>query len=349
MLIKGLKEISRKHNILIVDDERQIIKSLKRLLNSEAYLIFSTTMPEEAVEILQQSKIDVMVCDQRMPNISGLELLKYSKRISPGTVKILMTGYSDIDIAVSSINEGNIFYYISKPWDNENLKAVIKRAVEYSSEQKENEAKLSAAINDKNQWLELLNKMEKQVAERDQQSISALINVIKVKDIELYKHSERVARYALRIADMMSLTNLQKQNIKYAAFFHDIGKIGIKDNILDKPSKLDESEYNEIKRHPSVGADIIKEVSSLKEISEIICQHHEYVDGGGYPNGIEGSEIRLEARIISVADTFDALTSDRVYRNGLDKEVACNILQMGKNRFYDPHIVDIFLGGIRNE
>ena len=341
--------MTEKYNILIVDDEAQVIKSLKRMLSSEYYCILSTTLPEKAAEILQQNKIDVMVSDQRMPNISGLELLKYSRRISPGTVRILMTAYTDIDIVISSINDGNIFYYISKPWDNENFKAVIKRAAEYSCEQKENEEKLNVAISDRNHWLELFNKVKTQLVECNQQSISELTNVIKAKDIDLYNHSERVARYAMKIADMMDLNKLQKQNIEYASYFHDIGKIGIKDNILDKPGKLDESEYNEIKRHPIVGAEIIKEIASLKEISEIISQHHEHVDGGGYPKGIAGSKIRLEARIISVADTFDALTSDRVYRNELNMEAACNILRMGKNRFYDPHIVDIFLGGIENE
>ncbi|MHB1392304.1 MAG: HD domain-containing phosphohydrolase [Clostridia bacterium] len=341
--------MTEKYNILIVDDEAQVIKSLKRMLSSESYCILSTTLPEKAAEILQQNKIDVMVSDQRMPNISGLELLKYSRKISPGTVRILMTAYTDIDIVISSINDGNIFYYISKPWDNENFKAVIKRAAEYTCEQKKNEEKLNVAISDRNNWLELFNKVKTQLAEYNQQSISALTNVIKAKDKDLYNHSERVARYAMKIADMMNLNKLQKQNIEYASYFHDIGKIGIKDNVLDKPGKLDECEYNEIKRHPIIGAEIIKEITSLKEISEIISQHHEHVDGGGYPKGISGSEIRLEARIISVADTFDALTSDRVYRNEMNMEAACNILRMGKNRFYDPNIVDIFLGGIVNE
>jgi putative nucleotidyltransferase with HDIG domain len=345
----GLRDMSAKYNILIVDDEVQVIKSLKRILNSEPYCIYSTDSPEEAIKILQHNKVDVMISDQRMPNITGLELLKYSKRISPSTVRILMTGYSDIQIVISSINDGNIFYYISKPWDNENFKTIIRRAAEYSCEQRENEEKLNAVISDKNHWLELYDRMKTQITECNQQSINVLTNVIKAKDIDLYNHSERVAKYALKIADMMSLNKMQKQNIEYASYFHDIGKIGIKDNILDKPDKLDEHEYNEIKRHPIVGADIIKEINSLKEIAEIVSQHHEYVGGGGYPKGISGSEIRIEARIISVADTYDALTSDRVYRKELNTEVACNILRMGKNKFYDPNVVDIFLGGIHNE
>lgn len=347
--MKGLHEKDDRHTILIVDDELQVIKALKRTLRNEPYSTLCTTLPEEALVILQQYRVDVIVSDQVMPDISGIQLLKHSRRISPGTVRILMTGYSDIDTIISSINDGNIFYYISKPWNNENFKAAIKKAIEYSYEQKEKEEKLNAALYDKKYWMELAKKMKEQVIECNQQSISALINVVKAKDIDLYRHSERVAKYALRIADMMGLSDRQKQNIEYAAYFHDIGKIGIKDNILDKPGKLNEIEYNEIKRHPLVGAEIIKEIEYLKEISEIICQHHEHIDGSGYPNGLSGSEIKLEARIICVADTFDALISDRVYRAGLDEETACNILRIGRNLLYDPEIVDIFLGGVQNE
>lgn len=340
--------MNEKHTILIVDDDIQVLRSLKRILCSEQYCILSTVQPEEAIEILQQNKVDVMVSDQRMPNISGLELLKHARNISPSTVRILMTGYSDIEIVISSINDGNIFYYISKPWDNEDFKAVIKRAVEYRCELKKKE-ELNTSFSSKNHWLELLEELKAQLAECNQQSINALANVIKCKDMDLYNHSKRVAGYAIKIADILNLSQVQKQNIEYAAYFHDIGKIGIKDSILDKPDKLDESEYNEIMRHPAVGADILKSIECLKDISEIVWQHHERVDGRGYPRGIKGSEIRLEARIISVADTYDALTSDRVYRDGLNIEAACNILRLGKNKLYDPHIVDIFLGGLLNE
>ncbi|MEA4848707.1 MAG: HD domain-containing protein [Clostridiaceae bacterium] len=335
-----------RYKILVVDDELQILASLKRILNDEPYCILSTDSPVEAIEILQKNKIDVMVSDQRMPDISGLELLKYSKTISPGTVRILMTGYSDIGVVISLINEGDIFYYISKPWDNENFKTVVKKAVEYSSEQNKKEKLLNAAISYNNHWSEVLEKMKTQLAECNQQSMSALANVIKAKDINLYNHSDRVAQYALKIADRLGLEEQQKQNIEYASYLHDIGKIGIKDNILDKPGKLNEGEYNEIKRHPAVGAEIIKEIESFKEISEIISQHHERVDGGGYPRGLSDSEIRIEAKIIAIADAYDALTCDRVYRGKLSSEVACSILRTGKNKLYDPHIVDIFLEGL---
>lgn len=338
-----------RYKILIVDDEMSIIAALTRILNCESYCILSTDSPEEAIKILQGNKIDVMVSDQRMPDITGLELLKYSKTISPGTVRILMTGYSDIGVAISLINEGDVFYYISKPWDNEDIRSIIKRAVEYRCEQDKKEKMLNAAVSYSNNWSNLIERMKTQLAVFNRQSMNALANVIKAKDISLFNHSERVAGYALKIADILDLNEQQKQNIEYASYFHDIGKVGIKDNILDKPDRLNEGEYNEIKRHPIIGAEIIKEIGSLKEVSEIISQHHEHVDGGGYPNGITGSEIRLEARIISVADAYDALTCDRVYRSKLSGEVACNILRMGKNKLYDPHIVDAFLGGLRNE
>lgn len=158
-----------------------------------------------------------------------------------------------------------------------NIKSIIRKVVEYGHEQKECAKKLIAAVKDRLQLLEEVEKMKKRIEEGHKQSISALVNVIKAKDIELYRHSVRVARHALKIA--------------------------VKDRIPDKPGKLDESEY---------------------------------------------SQIKLEARIISVADAYDALTSDRVYRSGLDKEVACKILRMGKNRIYDPDIADLFLGGMQN-
>ena len=186
-----------RYKILIVDDEMSIIAALTRILNCESYCILSTDSPEEAIKILQGNKIDVMVSDQRMPDITGLELLKYSKTISPGTVRILMTGYSDIGVAISLINEGDVFYYISKPWDNEDIRSIIKRAVEYRCEQDKKEKMLNAAVSYSNNWSNLIERMKTQLAVFNRQSMNALANVIKAKDISLFNHSERTLYRAL--------------------------------------------------------------------------------------------------------------------------------------------------------
>lgn len=331
------------YNILIIDDEVKIINSIKRLLNSKRYRLEYTTIPEEAFEIVLSCDFDIILCDQRMPGTSGVEVLQFIKRFSPETVRILITGYSDIEVIISAINEGNIFKYISKPWSNEKLIEIIEEAIEYKKEQIR---KLENCIN---QWRVIAESQKQQALPDKSLAISPLLRVVQAKDMELYKHCDKVCKYSLIIAEKLNLSEEMKENIKYAALLHDIGKIAVRDNVLYKPNSLDKEEFTEITRHPLVGAEVVKQIKGMNYIAEIICQHHEKLNGKGYPKGLNENEILLEAKVIAVADSYDAIVSDRVYRKGLSQRNAFEILEGEENESYDPDIVNALMGGIKDE
>lgn len=341
--------MKNKKSLLLVDDEINIIHSLKRILDEDKYNVYSTTVPEEALQIINNNELDVILCDQRMPRVCGIEVLLHARKKSPHTVRILMTGYSDINAAVSAINEGKIFHYFSKPWNDNEVIQKIDEAISYRNEQLEKEEAVKYYLQERDRWLREKDKSEVQLKVNKDRVINSLLKIIKVKDLELFKHSERVAQYALFLADLMELSNEQKEDLKYAALFHDLGKVAIKDEILYKPGKLEENEFKEIQNHTVIGAEIIKELGFMDKISEIILQHHERMDGKGYPKGLTGEHILMEAKILTVADTYDALVSDRIYRRAMDSNTAIEILRMGSNQRYDPSVIEIFCGGIKSE
>ncbi len=174
-------------------------------------------------------------------------------------------------------------------------------------------------------------------------TILAISKAIDARDQYTAGHSERVSKISLAIGQALNLPNEQLETLELAALFHDVGKIGIPDYILNKPSRLTDEEFNKIKEHPSIGVDILKTIDFLSQALPIILHHHERFDGGGYPNGIKGEDIPFESRIICVADSYDAMTSNRPYRNGLPHEVAVSELLKYKNIQFDSNIVDVFL------
>lgn len=200
-------------------------------------------------------------------------------------------------------------------------------------------------LGDKLQWKSLL---ERQASEVSRNVLNSMLKIIKAKDIELYGHSERVAWYVLLIGRYMNFDDERLYALECAALLHDIGKISIRDRILYKPGRLNEDEFDEMKNHPSIGAEIVSELGFPDTVPEAILQHHEQADGSGYPSELKDGDILLEAKILSVADSFDALTSDRVYRSELSWEEAFKILEQESGRHYDASIVNI-LWNLLNE
>jgi putative two-component system response regulator len=332
-----------KYNILVIDDEMQIINSIRRVLNDSKYRVEYTTTPEDAYEILLSNDFDLVLCDQRMPGTAGVEILKFIKKFLPDTVRILITGYSDINAVVSAVNEGSIFKYVSKPWDNEKLLEVVESAIAYREEKKRKEEVYIQ------QWEAAVDSLKKQVIDGRERAVKSLLKVMEAKDAELLRHCERVSRYALAIADKMNLSEKQKINLKYAAVLHDVGKITIKDKVMYKPGKLEFDEFTEVTSHPIVGSEIVKTIDGMNDAAEIILQHHEKLNGRGYPRGLRETEILIEAKILAVADTYDALTSDRIYRKALNPEEAYEIIMNERNSSYDSDIINILIGGTLSE
>lgn len=339
----------KKYKILLVDDEINVINSIKRVLDGSNYHLYYTTYPEKAYDLLNTYQFDLVITDQRMPKVLGIDILKYTKKVSYNTVRILVTGYSDLDVLVSAVNEGSIYRYISKPWKNDDLVKIIEESIDYKQRMDQKDTILNQLLTKNNEYENMIQQLRNKLVKTNRQIEKTLLRVIQAKDMELFTHSKNVAHYSLYIADLLNLSYKQKLTLKYAGLFHDIGKIVIRDHILFKPDRLTEEEYTAMKYHPLVSSYILDEIDFMKEVVEIIRQHHERIDGLGYPLGLTNDEILFEAKILSVADAYDAMRANRIYRKGMSQKEVLEVLQNGRGKQFDKNIVDTFIGGLLNE
>ena len=332
----------KREMILIVDDELAVVQALTRLLEIEGYHVVGTTDPKEALEVLRQNTPSIIISDQRMPHMTGVELLLKAHSLSSSTIRFLMSGYTDIDVVISAINDGHVYQYISKPWQETEFLLKIQSAMEYWREQQQNEQMVRQSLSEVKNWEALFQQTSSLMTQTMASSVRTLEKVIRAKDEELLFHSERVSQRALQIAKFIGMQPERMKNLEYAGIFHDIGKIAIRDQILHKAGRLDEDDFTKMKAHPAVGAEILRELPFMNSVADIVFQHHEKFDGSGYPNNRKGEEILLEARILAVADAYDALISKRVYRDGLSEEEVWTILEQSAGSHFDPQVVAAF-------
>ena len=349
----------QEHTVLFVDDEVNILKALQRLMRNEPIEVLTANRPSEAFELIDRCGPQVIVSDQRMPEMNGVEFLSCVRDRHNDVVRIMLTGYTDMTIAVEAINKGEIFRLITKPWNDEELKATLRQAFDHH-DLKAEIRRLNQVTREQNFKLQDMNKnLEEKVRDRTKQldgkntelrtayiqTIRALAEAIDAKDSYTRGHSERVAVYASRLADRMGLRKELIERIYFAGLLHDVGKIGIPDAIISKPARLTPEEYEEIKKHPEIGAKILEPVEFLRAIVPCVRHHHEWFDGGkkGYPDRLAGDQIPLPARVIVVADTVEAMTSDRPYRKALSIDVVVSELHKYSGTQFDPVVVDAFL------
>jgi putative two-component system response regulator len=307
-----------KDKILFVDDDRLVLEIAVSLFSAQGIKILIASDAVEALEIFRQQDIAVIVTDNYMPGISGLELLDRLKDIAPQTVKILMTAYADLTCALAAINRSEVFRFVVKPWKNEDLlKAVTDGIRRYHV-------------------LQSLRKDEEDV-------LRSLAQTIELKDPCTKGHCDRVAILALILAEALQLPRDMRREIKYGSWLHDCGKIGVSEKILNGRNQLSDQELVTMKMHADWGADVAAKANLSQVAHNIIHYHHERYDGTGYPTGISGENIPVEARIVAVADVFDALMSDRPYRRKHSAEETFAILRSMAGNALDPELVEIFL------
>ena len=329
-----------KSRILIVDDEQDISDVLFDLL-SEEYECASVGSAENAIQRLAESQFDLVISDITMPGMSGLDMLPHVRSISPNTVVVMISGVQTVESAIEALRLG-AFDYLMKPFDLRQVEAVVKRAIEHHE-------LLTAKQRYENHLEELV---EQRTAELDKaldsledayrSTLKALTAALETRDSETHGHSERVVSYSLRLGREYGLDNRQMKALEFGSLLHDIGKIGVPDSILRKPAKLTEEEWVRMREHPTHGQQILRGIEFLEGAARVVAQHHEKWDGSGYPNGLKGEEIDLCARIFSVADAFDAMTSDRVYRRGKSYEVAAEELDAWAGKQFDASVVEAF-------
>lgn len=326
--------------ILIVDDEVEITEILADLL-SEEYECLRAASAEEALARLTESEFQLVISDITMPGMSGLEMIPHAKQLSPDTVVVMISGMQTVESAIGALRLG-AFDYLMKPFDLRQVEAVVKRALEHYDlvvAKRRYENHLEELVEQRTIELDkALNSLEGAY----RSTLKALTAALETRDSETHGHSERVVTYSLRLGREYGLSSEIMKALEFGSLLHDIGKIGVPDSILRKPAKLTEEEWVRMREHPLHGQQILRGIEFLEGAARVVAQHHEKWDGTGYPLGLRHEEIDICARIFSVADAFDAITSDRVYRRGKPYEAAAQELDDWAGRQFDPKVVEAF-------
>ena len=309
--------------VLLVDDEEQIVKSFQRRLRQELEMDIAISGKEGLKTLQDKGPYAVVVSDFRMPEMDGIAFLKRVREASPDTVRIMLTGYADLEMTIQAVNEGQVFRFLTKPCPPQNLLEAIRQGIKYYQ-----------FIQDEREFIDL-KRMRKSL----EQIVFALVTLVESRDPYTSGHQRRVAQLSAAIAAEMGLERAQVEITKMAAVVHDVGKVYVPIEFLNKPGSLREAEFNIIRLHPQVGCDILEPIEFEKPVGQMVLQHHERLNGGGYPQGLKGPEIMQEARIIAVADVVEAMCSHRPYRpsRGIDK----SLQEIEKNAgvLYDPDAV----------
>jgi putative two-component system response regulator len=332
----------KKSRVLIVDDEGALCSMIAQRLTKENYSCVTANNGREALRHLYGNEFSLIISDIKMPEMDGLELLRNVKGLDPNMIMIVMTAYAEIDIAVQALRLG-AYDLIIKPFDLELMVLTVKKALERKKLQEELEDfdnRLKRLVETRTARLhETLGALKK--AHFD--SVKVLVGAIDAKDPHTVGHSDRVREMSLKIGMKLGLAEDRLESLGYGALLHDIGMIGIGNEILQKKGPLSLEENQCIRKHPLIGAKIVEGVDFFIDKIPMIRHHHEHFDGSGYPDGLSGEGIPLEARIILVSDAFDAMTSLRPHRQAIAVENALEELEKGKGKQFDPKIVDIFL------
>lgn len=311
--------------ILLVDDDALVRDTFATILEDEGYEVCSVSSAQDARAALQCTSYDIMLCDIYMPDQTGLEMLHQTLSEFPDMPVILITGNATVDMARDALRQG-ASDFITKPCRAGELPIIVERNLTRQAVQRKNTLRHKLALHLSNESV-----------------LDALLSALNARDTETEGHTERVAGYTMEIADKMGLPSEDMYHIERGAWLHDIGKIGIPDRILLKPGKLTDEEWVEMRKHPLIGYQMCAKIEMFRQVSQIVLHHHEAWDGGGYPDKLAGEEIPLGARIFAIADTLDAMRSDRPYRAALPFSAAYEEIIKNSGRQFDPEIVKVFV------
>ncbi len=345
-------------NILCVDDEPNILSALKRMFALAGFSLTCAESGKQALDLIQSQTFHMIISDMRMPNMSGVELFEQIKTTHSELIKILLTGYSDLDSAIAAVNRGEVYRYLTKPWNESEIIATVESGIEYLNLKAE-KARLLAITQAQNVQLnELVATLEEKVQDRTQNltlanqrlkdsyfsSIKSFSNLLDLRHMKLLDHSKLVADLSMKIGISMNLDSEVCQELFISGLLHDIGKIGLSDRALaTKVFNLPQSDLDLYKAHTTMGSSCLKGLDGMKIISENIKYHHERFDGNGYPEGLKGEKIPLGARILGLVETyFELLEGDLTQTNKSSVEAQTIVLRY-KNSAFDPDVVDHFL------
>ncbi len=318
------------YKMLIVDDEPANVRLLERLFRRE-YQVLTANSGAEALALLSQHEVALLITDQRMPGMTGTELLKHAAALRPHMVRIILTGYTDVGALVEAINCGQVYKYVTKPWDNEDLRLTASRALEHYE------------ANKGHYELTLVNqRLNVRLQEMTRGFVRVVADALEAKDEYIHGHARRVSGYAMSIGRRLHMDEDLLESLSLAAFLHDIGKIGTPDDILLKPGPLTEQERATMQLHTERGARMLAGIPEMSDVAAAVRHHHEHYDGTGYPERLSGEMIPLASRIIAVADAYDSMTSPRPFREPSGHDAAIRTLKHHAGTQFDPEVVEVF-------
>lgn len=309
------------HTLLLIDDDADVLATLRRSFR-KGYTVLTAVNGDEGIAILNEQPVDLIICDQRMPGTTGNQVLQHALQTQPNAIRILLTGYADIDALMACVNDAHIYKYVTKPWEPHDLNMTVVRALEsYDLQRKLDEAHrlLESAYKD---------------------AVTMLCVAAEGKDEDTGSHLLRVQHYTEALAGALGLGKEEAEHLGLMSMLHDIGKLFVPDAVLKKKAALTDEEWGLMKQHPMAGARILGNNAFYQTAREIAAGHHEKFDGTGYPNGLKSDEIPLSARIVKVADVFDALTTVRPYKPAWTMADAMAYIEAEQGIQFDPDVVE---------
>ena len=331
------EDASKGYKVIVVDDEMGIIDSLSIFLKRSGYEFTGVTNPLEAIELVKKEHFDLMLLDFIMTPIHGDQVVEEIRKFNKELYILLLTGHKDLAPPLETIKRLDIQGYCEKSDKFDQLLLLIESGIKAIAQMN-----LIKEIN--NELKETNDKLEKAYLE----TIETLRFTVEAKDTYTRGHSDRVSEYSVLLGKHLNLSEEDLHLLRIGGLFHDIGKIGVPDSILLKTERLTDDEYSEIKNHPTIGAHILSNATIFESAIPIVKHHHERYDGFGYPSKLVGENIPYLARIAAVADSFDAMTSKRTYRDSLPLDIVKKEIEKNKGTQFDPNIADKFLDILNN-
>jgi len=312
---------NQKYTVLFVDDEPDIVATLYRFFRKD-YNCIRANGGAQAIEILNEQTIDLLLCDQRMPDVTGDEVLAHACKVQPNSIRMLLTGYADFESLVKSVNNGQMYRYIAKPWDPDELKITLEQALETLQLRRD------------------LVIAKQQIESSYHNAINMLCVASEGKDEDTASHIQRVRFYTKALALLCGYNDKDAEHMGQMSILHDIGKLFVPDDVLKKKGPLTDEEWLIMKKHPEFGVRILGEEPFYQQAKEISLGHHENYDGSGYPQGLSGESIPMPAKIVKLADVFDALMTKRPYKEPWSIEDTMAFIESKRAVMFDPLLVD---------
>lgn len=357
--------------LLCVDDEQNILSALRRLFRTAGYRILTAESGAEALALLEREQVDLVISDMRMPQMDGAAFLTQVAQRWPQTVRILLTGYADLSSTIAAVNNGHIYRYVAKPWEDNDLKLAVQHGLEQQFLERERKRLLELTQRQNAELQDLNTNLERKVAARTAElreandnlerahgelkstyvsTVKVFSHLLEMREQSVAGHSRRVADQARQLAQSLDLDSDNVQSVLFAALLHDIGKIGLPDQLISKPfNALPTPEREKVMQHAVIGQGLLMGLDYLHSAAQLIRSHHERWDGQGYPDRLKGESIPLGARILAVVNDYDALQRGSLASVRYSPSQARDFLIANKGKRYCPTVVEAFLAMLGHE